>query len=402
MPVPRRFKFTHRLIESLPPNPSDAPSREAEYSDTEISGLKCLIGKGEGKKKFLLRYLWQGRKRAISIGHHPELDIATARRIASEMKRQIATGTDPRQVREGHKAIPLLDEAFNDYYLPWAKVHKKSWNKDVQRFRDHIAPLLGHLLLNEVTPRHITQLQSSLCATCQPATNNRVIALLKALFRWSQRQDLIPLNPATNIPLMRENNARQRYFSENEIRKIFDAAAQDNNQVAGIYIRLLLLTGLRRDELRLAKWEHYSEQQGTLWLPETKNGVGRLVHLNTWALNLISELPRYGGNLWMFGGRLPGKPVCNVTKAFKRIIRRAGIPDKDVCIHTCRHSVAALIVSRGGTLYDVQSQLGHRSIQSSQRYAHLHPHRLKATGQLIEKHIGRAILNTREPDPLLY
>lgn len=130
---------------------------------------------------------------------------------------------------------------------------------------------------------------------------------------------------------------------------------------------------------------------GTLWLPETKNGSGRLVHLNNWAVKLIDELPRFGGNIWMFGGKIPGKPVCNVTKAFRRIIRRAGIYDDEVCIHTCRHSVAALIVSRGGTLYDVQAQLGHRSIQSSQRYAHLHPQRLKATGQLIEQHIGNAL-----------
>ena len=82
------------------------------------------------------------------------------------------------------------------------------------------------------------------------------------------------------------------------------------------------------------------------------------------------------------------RAIPTLQKAFRRIIRRAGSYDKEVCIHTCRHSVAALIVSRGGTLYDVQAQLGHRNIQSSQRYAHLHPQRLKATGQLIEQHIG--------------
>jgi len=156
MCTPRRFKFTHRLIDGLPPNEPNAPSREAEYSDTEISGLKCLVGKGEGKKKFLLRYLWQGRKRAISIGHWPEIDVAVARKIATEMKRQIATGTDPRQEWDKCRAIPTLQEAFSQYYFPWVKLHKKSWNKDEQRFRDHIAPVMGNLLLNEITPRHAT------------------------------------------------------------------------------------------------------------------------------------------------------------------------------------------------------------------------------------------------------
>lgn len=57
MSSPKRFRFTNQLIKSLPPNTSDSRSTDAEYSDTEISGLKCLVSKGEGRKKFLLRYL---------------------------------------------------------------------------------------------------------------------------------------------------------------------------------------------------------------------------------------------------------------------------------------------------------------------------------------------------------
>ncbi|MCU3989939.1 integrase, partial [Enterobacter mori] len=41
----KRFRFTNQLIKSLPPNTSDARSTDAEYSDTEISGLKCLVSR---------------------------------------------------------------------------------------------------------------------------------------------------------------------------------------------------------------------------------------------------------------------------------------------------------------------------------------------------------------------
>ncbi|HEP0497266.1 TPA: integrase, partial [Enterobacter kobei] len=51
MSSPKRFRFTNQLIKSLPPNTSDSHSTDAEYSDTEISGLKCLVSKGEGRKK---------------------------------------------------------------------------------------------------------------------------------------------------------------------------------------------------------------------------------------------------------------------------------------------------------------------------------------------------------------
>lgn len=43
--APSRFRFTQKAIEALPPNPPHARSTEAEYSDTQIPGFKCLVGK---------------------------------------------------------------------------------------------------------------------------------------------------------------------------------------------------------------------------------------------------------------------------------------------------------------------------------------------------------------------
>lgn len=116
MSSPKRFRFTNQLIKSLTPNTSDARSTDAEYSDTEISGLKCLVSRREGRKKFLLRYLYHGRKRAIAIGHWPEVDVNLARQIAIEHKRSLATGTDPKQERENKRMELTFDELFNQHY----------------------------------------------------------------------------------------------------------------------------------------------------------------------------------------------------------------------------------------------------------------------------------------------
>ncbi|MGR3754272.1 site-specific integrase [Edwardsiella anguillarum] len=384
----KRFRFTNHLIKNLPPNPPDARSTDAEYSDTEISGLKCLVSKGEGRKKFLLRYLYHGRKRAIAMGHWPEIDANLARQLAMEYKRQLAAGIDPKQVRENKLQEMTLNELFDCHYLPWATATKRSWDKDAQRYRDHIKPTFGIMLLSDITPSALLQLQQKLATSLSSATCNRVIVLIKAIFTWACRQGLTTHHPARVVQLLRENNARERYFTEDEIRRIFISADEDRNAVAACYIKLLLLTGLRRDELRLSRWEHLDPVKRTLWLPETKNGYGRVVHLNSLAMDVIKALPTQWGNPWLFIGKKEGMPLNNPVKAFQRIIRRAGIFDKTVCIHTCRHSVAALIVSYGGTLYDVQAQLGHRSSQSSQRYAHLHPQRLRNTSQLLAERIS--------------
>ena len=109
------------------------------------------------------------------------------------------------------------------------------------------------------------------------------------------------------------------------------------------------------------------------------------------AVDLLNYLPVRPGNPYLFPGHRKGKPLQNPTKGFQKMLARAGIDKEGVCLHTCRHSVAALIVSNGGTLFDVQSQLGHRSSQTSLRYAHLHDIRMQQTSQRIANCIHDAL-----------
>lgn len=80
-----KFKFTTSALKALPANPPDPKGTELEFSDTEVIGLRCLSGKS-GSKRFLLRYQFQGRKCSIGIGRFPDVDLATARKIARQHK----------------------------------------------------------------------------------------------------------------------------------------------------------------------------------------------------------------------------------------------------------------------------------------------------------------------------
>lgn len=387
----KRFRFTQKAIEQLPPNAPEAKSTEAEYSDDQITGLKCLVGKGEGKRKFLLRYTWSGRKRSIALGHFPEVDVNTVRNVAMEYRRLIAQGIDPKQQREDKRKELTVNEYFEQHYLPAAKRHKRSWTNDLQRFTHHIKPLIGNHLLGEVTPEHGSQLQAKLFTTHKPATNNRVLTLLKTLLNQAVRGGFIELNPLRYLKLLRENNERKRFLEKEEIRRLFLAADMDDNHYAGQYVKLLLLTGLRKDELRLAKREHVDLNRNTLFIPLTKNGNHRVLHLNHLAVAIIKELKEAPDNPFLFPGYVDQQPLVNVTKPFKRMLKRAHINDDTICLHTCRHSVASLIVSSGGTLYDVQAQLGHVSSKSSLRYAHLHNTRLQQTSQRVAESVEKAL-----------
>ena len=317
---PTRFKFTNRRIAELPPNPEDAKSTEAEYSDIEVTGLRCLVGKGEGRRKFLLRYQMHGRKRAIALGHYPAIDVSTARKLALDYKRKIAEGVDPQQAKEDKRNQKTLSHLFQEDYLPYLQMRNRSWKTDEQRFRIHLRPLFGNLLLEEITVTRIQNMQQMLLKRLTTATANRVLSLLKAIMTWAFRAGLIKENPAILVTLLRENNRRERYFTPDEIRRLFRAADQHQSFYTGQYVKMLLLTGLRRAELAEAKWQHYNKEENTLYIPHTKNGHSRVLHLNHMAVDLLNYLPVRPGNPYLFPGKRQGQPLQNPTKGFQRML----------------------------------------------------------------------------------
>ncbi|MCV6589963.1 MAG: Arm DNA-binding domain-containing protein, partial [Marinobacterium sp.] len=134
----KKFKFTNERIRTLPANPASASSTDLEISDTEVIGLKCLSGKS-GNKRFLLRYVFEGKKRSIALGRFPDIDVATARKAAREHRAVLADGKDPKAAAERaqESAIPTVSEFFWQTFLPLQQKHNKSWKNDIQRFRDY-------------------------------------------------------------------------------------------------------------------------------------------------------------------------------------------------------------------------------------------------------------------------
>jgi integrase len=178
----------------------------------------------------LLRYLYHGRKRAIAIGHWPEVDVTLARKIAMEHKRSLATGTDPKQERENKRQEMTLMNSLTSIiwfgqnplnvagermFSATGSYPSRHWSDAAERY--HTSSIL--------------RLQQTLSISLSAATCNRVIVLIKAVFTWAGRQSITSVHPARVVQLLRENNARQRYFTEDEIRRIFLSADNDTSPV---------------------------------------------------------------------------------------------------------------------------------------------------------------------------
>lgn len=74
----KRFPFTKRAIEALPPHDIASPSREAEHTDMECIGLFLLVSKND-RKFFQHRYHYLGRKKCVTLGEFPHVTVQEAR-----------------------------------------------------------------------------------------------------------------------------------------------------------------------------------------------------------------------------------------------------------------------------------------------------------------------------------
>ncbi len=368
VPVERRFRFSHTRLEELPPHDGQSPSREMEYCDTDVVGLRLLMSKS-GRRFFYFRYRYRGRKRALRIGEFPSVSLKDARQRCHEAKASLARDVDPAIEREERLGIPTF-AAYSVDYLAWAKQHKRSWNDDESRLNLELLPRFGKLTLDAITPRDIQRMHAEIRERTTNSTANRYLGLMGRMYSLANEWQVYDKNPAHRVKKVAENPARERFLSREELGRLLEALDASASRAAADALKFLVLTGLRKSEALQLAWKHANLAEGTVYLAQTKSGKPRTVVLNTPAKELLQQRwdARKDDHPFVFPGRLKGHPVNNPQKVFDDACARAAIDG--ACIHTLRHSFASLAINAGATLFDVSRLLGHSTTQTTTRYAH--------------------------------
>ena len=154
-------------------------------------------------------------------------------------------------------------------------------------------------------------------------------------------------------------------------------------------IRLLLLTGCRKNEIVTLQWDDIDRIAGELRLRDSKTGARR-VPLTPAVEWVLDGIPRIDGNPWVIAGKNPGDHLKNLDGIWLRLRARAGLDD--VRIHDWRHSFASLALSIGEGLPRIGKLLGHRKVTTAARYAHLERDSEKVSAVKVGDSIGADIL----------
>lgn len=221
-------------------------------------------------------------------------------------------------------------------------------------------------------------------------TFNKEVGLLCAAINFCNEEYGWELpNPASEQKLS-EPEGRLRWITREEADKLVAAARKGRaSKLLKDLIQLALHTGMRSGELLNLEWDRVYMGDGLIRLDaeHTKSRKRRFVPMNSVARGaLISLLSHRAGNCpdspWVFS-KADGSKLGSVRRGFAGACKRAGIDD--FRIHDLRHTCAAWLVSGGVPLAEVRDLLGHRSISTTERYAHLAPENVRRAVRTLER-----------------
>ena len=243
--------------------------------DDEITGLGVRIYPS-GKKSFVLSYRTRGaarRKRLMVLGPFGVLTLSQARDLAKATLANVIHGHDPATERKKAGKSSRMEEVFTAYVDRYARPHKKSWAEDARRISVHVPQRWLSLTPAEITREHVRALHTRIGART-PYEANRVLALLRVVFRFAKEEGFLPenaINPAAEIKPFRERS-RSRFATEEEIKALVEAIDGEPNIFIRGLVLLYLQTAARKAELLERQWSDVEIDRARLRLPDTKSG----------------------------------------------------------------------------------------------------------------------------------
>ncbi|WP_200944778.1 MULTISPECIES: tyrosine-type recombinase/integrase [unclassified Aureimonas] len=386
------MKLTKRAIDAFQP-PAE---KQVVYWDSEIRGFGVRM-LPSGLKTFVVQYRnVEGIKRRINLGRYGVLTLEQARTLATSKLGQVATGKDPgKESQEARSGITVADMC--DWYLMEARagnilgrknrpIKASSLDMDESRIKTHIKPLLGKRQVRHLTISDVEQMQTDVRngKTAKPRSGGRggkasggagvagrCLGTLQAIIGHAKHKGLVEDHPTKGAKKL-ATQKRTRRLSVVEIKALGTALAHaerhGENQTALGVIRLLLLTGYRREEAQGMRRSWLNASGGYVAFPDTKGGA-QLRVVGRAASQVISEQPIVEGNPHVFPSEVGDGPYTAVRVCLARVCKLAGITE--VTPHTLRHTFGSMAGELGFSELTIRAMLGHASQSVTQDYIHI-------------------------------
>ncbi len=392
--------------------------------DSEVPRLAVRATRN-GAKSFIFETKMDRRTIRRTIGSVSNWTVEAARNEARRLQTLVDQGIDPRTQDQERKdqvqqqlALAVLEQtslgtAWTAYLLylsnsispktkrprseryiqdhhevasPGGLIKKRGGGKTVQ------GPLFSLLAvpLKDLDDKKIASwLQEQ--AAIRPSSTAHAYRLLRAFFAWAKEDDSYKAITQTDACLslkvksqLPTSTTRDDCLQKEQLQSWFCAVNDIANPVIATYLKILLLTGARREELAALKWENIDQRWNTLTIKDKVEGE-RTIPLTPYVKLLITELPR--NNEWVFSSQASESGrIVNATKSHAKTIKENGLPH--ISLHGLRRSFATLsewVECPAGIAAQI---MGHKPSAIAEKHYHRRPiDLLRVWHEKIEKWI---------------
>lgn len=310
--------------------------KDKTYRETEGNGFYIRVTP-QGKKAWLYRYYYAEKDHNITLGYYPTMTLGQARADYQTLFDLWQSGVDPK----AHLA--KLDEGKTNtvkkLVIGWYENYIEKERKQPQQIKQlidaDIIPLLGDIELAKLSPALVTTALDKIVKRGARVHANKVLSALKQAFNYGVRGGALKENPAILLQgrdIGGIERPRDRYLTIDEIKTLLLFLDSDNSRMSlqtKLAIKIILHTGIRSGELRLATWSEI-DYENSLWtIPKehTKQDEIMRIHLTEPVKAMFRELQYGCKSDFVLSAKedVPLSPKA-LSRAINRIQERVGIP----------------------------------------------------------------------------
>ncbi|MBQ0824255.1 integrase arm-type DNA-binding domain-containing protein [Microvirga sp. HBU67558] len=354
-----------------------------DITDDRCEGLALRIT-AAGVKSWCFRFRdpRTGKDARSTIGRYPDLSLAQARARASDLRREVASGSNPveKKYRERQEAQTKTFAALAERYLQeHACRFKRSAAADERNLRLHVLPRWADRRFDEIQRRDVIALCEGMVAAGTATNANRVQALISSIFSFAVDADLVGANPCSRLRKRGLENIGRRVLTDDEIHLFWYGIVQRPvSRPVGLALRIALLTAARVSEIAEAErreFQNLDDPERAAWqLPaeRSKNGRAHFVPLSRLARESVLEAltladetsPHLFPSPSVEGAPITGHALSVGMARFGRRLEGNHEPIRSwqaepPSPHDLRRTVATRLASLGVPAEDVSAVLNH-------------------------------------------
>lgn len=356
------MKLTARQVDTAKP-------KDKSYKLSDGGGLYLEVS-ANGSCYWRMKYRFAGKEKRLSFGVYPDVSLANAREKREAAKKILAAGNDPSEVKKAEKLAQkqLTENTFEAIAREWHTSKADRWSiryrdEIISTFESDIFPFIGKRPIAEIKPMELLDTLRRMEKRGALEKLRKVRQRCGEVFRYAIITGRAEYNPAPDLASALTPHQKNHFpfLKADELPHFLrDLSGYTGSVITKLATKFLMLTAVRTQEMRFARWEDIDLAQG-LWHVQVeimKKRRPHIVPLSQQAIDVLLQLQPITGRypLVFIGRNDHSKPISK--ESVNQVIELLGYKGRTTG-HGFRHTMSTILNEQGYNSDWIEIQLAH-------------------------------------------